>query len=125
MAGGATTTTPGDDDQGTAGVGGADGDGGSIEPPGEGEQQTTGTSQPTAEELDFASANGIAVNLASGDDFQGFETGINPLTDMGVRLLSSVETISFDILSALFLGIVIAFFFVRRIKDDEEDLKSQ
>ena len=78
----------------------------------------------TEEELDFASDNGIAVDLASGDDFGGFgsEPGINPLTDMGVRLLNSVESISSDILGALLLGAMIAFFGVRRIKDDEEPL---
>ncbi len=69
-------------------------------------------------EADLASDSNIAVNLAAGEDFMSF--GVNPLTNLGVNLNSTVEVITTEILSALALGAMLAFFGVRRVEDDEE-----
>jgi hypothetical protein len=101
------------------------GGGGSDSPPGgessgDGDQATV--NPPLTEgELDFAAESNIVVNLAGEGDFGGFEPGIgiNPMTDLWVKLNTTVEAISTEILSALGLGAMIAFFAVRRISDDD------
>lgn len=110
-----TTTTT------TSGAGG----GGSDSPPGGGSSgdgdQATVNPPLTEGELDFAAESNIVVNLAGEGDFGGFEPGIdiNPMTDLWVKLNTTVEAISTEILSALGLGAMIAFFAVRRISDDD------
>lgn len=75
----------------------------------------------TPEEVALAGDQDIAIDLASSSDFQSFGLGVNPLTDLSVALLATVETISSGIVSALLLGGVIAFFAVRRVDRDEEN----
>jgi hypothetical protein len=58
------------------------------------------------------------MDIATEEDFMMF--GVNPLTNLGVKLNSTVEAITTEILSALALGAMIAFFGVRRIEDNEE-----
>lgn len=69
-------------------------------------------------EADLASDNNIAVDIATGEDFMTF--GVNPLTNLGVKLNSTVEVITTEILSALALGAMLAFFGIRRVEDNEE-----
>ena len=69
-------------------------------------------------EAELASDNNITVDLATGEDFMTF--GVNPLTNLGVKLNSTVEVITTEILSALALGAILAFFGVRRIEENEE-----
>ncbi|HUF94653.1 MAG TPA: hypothetical protein VMO52_01085 [Acidimicrobiia bacterium] len=101
------------------------GGGGSDSPPGGGSSgdgdQATVNPPLTEGELDFAAESNIVVNLAGEGDFGGFEPGIdiNPMTDLWVKLNTTVEAISTEILSALGLGAMIAFFAVRRISDDD------
>jgi hypothetical protein len=126
---GTSTTTGGTGGTGTStttspappGAGG----GGSDSPPGGGSSgdgdQATVNPPLTGGELDFAAESNIVVNLAGEGDFGGFEPGIgiNPMTDLWVKLNTTVEAISTEILSALGLGAMIAFFAVRRISDDD------
>jgi len=101
------------------------GGGGSDSPPGGGSSgdgdQATVNPPLTGGELDFAAESNIVVNLAGEGDFGGFDPGIgiNPMTDLWVKLNTTVEAISTEILSALGLGAMIAFFAVRRISDDD------
>jgi hypothetical protein len=94
-------------------------------PPGEGSSgdgdQATVNPPLTEEQLDFAAESNIVVNLAGEGDFGGFELGIgiNPMTDLWVNLNTTVEAISTEIMSALALGAMIAFFGVRRVTDDD------
>jgi hypothetical protein len=126
---GTSTTTGGTGGTGTStttspappGAGG----GGSDSPPGGGSSgdgdQATVNPPLTEGELDSAAESNIVVNLAGEGDFGGFEPGIgiNPMTDLWVKLNTTVEAISTEILSALGLGAMIAFFAVRRISDDD------
>ncbi|MEX0795209.1 MAG: hypothetical protein WD274_00795 [Acidimicrobiia bacterium] len=123
-----TTTTPTSPGSGGGGSGGGGSGGGGTGPEASGSDPSSGdgdqaTVNPplTEEQLDFAAESNIVVNLAGEGDFGGFEpgVGINPMTDLWVNLNATVEVISTEILSALALGAMIAFFGVRRVTDDD------
>jgi hypothetical protein len=115
---GTTSTTTSTTSPGTGGSGSDSSPGGGSA--GDGDQATVQTPL-TDEQLDSAAESNIVVNLAGEGDFGGFEPGIgiNPMTDLWVNLNTTVEAISTEILSALALGSMVAFFGVRRVKDDD------
>lgn len=115
---GSTTTTPTTTTNFAApGPGGEGSDPGEEGPPDDSDPTVL---PPLSEaEANLAAENNIAVDLAGGEDFATF--GINPLTSLGVRLNSTVEAITTEVLSALVLGAMLAFFGIRRVSDDEEE----